>query len=132
MNCGHCAPLLFRARGAGVSRLSDGGPVLGLLPRARFEQGVERLEQGDVLVLYSDGVVEAANASGEEFGEDRLIAAVESGLNSSVHAEPGQIRDRILRSVRAFTGSDVLADDQTLLAIRYTGASVAALKTQAA
>ena len=131
VNCGHCAPLLFRvsrARGEGVSRLCDGGPVLGLLPQARFEQGVERLERGDVIVLYSDGVIEAANSRGEEFGEHRLIAAVESNLD----AEPAQIRDRILRAVREFTGSDVLADDQTLLAIRYTGAAVAALETQAA
>jgi len=128
MNCGHCAPLLFRAQGQSVRKLTDGGPVLGLLPRARFEQGVEPLEQGDVLVLYSDGVVEAANSSGEEFGEPRLIAAVESSL----HAEPAAIRDRILRSVREFTGSDVLADDQTLLAIRYTGSTVAALQTRAA
>jgi sigma-B regulation protein RsbU (phosphoserine phosphatase) len=132
VNCGHCAPLLFResfrARGKDVLRLTDGGPVLGLLPQARFEQGVERLEANDVLVLYSDGVIEAANARGEEFGEQRLIAAVES----SIHAHPSEIRDRILRSVREFTGSDVLDDDQTLLAIRYTGASVAALETQAA
>jgi len=126
VNCGHCAPLLFSARRRGVVRLCDGGPVLGLLPHARFEQGVERLEAGDVLVLYSDGVIEAANASGEEFGEHRLIAAVESC------AHPAEIRDGILRAVRAFTGSDVLADDQTLLAIRYTGAAVAVLETQAA
>jgi hypothetical protein len=126
VNCGHCAPLLFRACGSGVLRLSDGGPVLGLLPNARFEQGVERLEPGDVVVLYSDGVIEAADASGEEFGEHRLIAAVESC------AHPAEIRDGILRAVRAFTGSDVLADDQTLLAIRYSGAAVAALETQAA
>jgi hypothetical protein len=128
VNCGHCAPLLFRAGRKNVVRLSDGGPVLGLLPRARFDQGMERLERGDVLVLYSDGVIEAANAAGEEFGEDRLIAAVELNL----HAEPDGIRDRILRSVREFTGTDVLADDQTLLAIRYTGTTVAALETQAA
>jgi sigma-B regulation protein RsbU (phosphoserine phosphatase) len=128
VNCGHCAPLLFRPRSQSVLRLSDGGPVLGLLPRARFEQGVERLEQGDLLVLYSDGVIEAANAAGEEFGEHRLIAAVESGA----HEEPSHIRDRILRAVREFTGSDVLADDQTLLAIRYTGASAAVMETQAA
>ena len=124
MNCGHCAPLLFRRKS--VARLCDGGPVLGLLPDARFEQGVERLEHGDVLVLYSDGIVEAANESGEEFGEDRLIAAVESS------ADPREIRDSILSAVRAFTGSDVLADDQTLVAIRYTGTAVAALETQAA
>jgi len=126
VNCGHCPPLLFRAGASGIARLCDGGPVLGLLPQARFEQGVERLEQGDLLVLCSDGIIEAANASGEEFGEHRLIAAVESA------ADPREIRDRILNAVRAFTGSDVLADDQTLLAIRYTGSSVAALQTQAA
>ena len=128
VNCGHCAPLLFRAGGQGVSRLSDGGPVLGLLPRARFEQGVERLAQGDLLVLYSDGVIEAANATGQEFGEHRLIAVVEA----NPQAEPAEIRDRILRAVREFTGTDVLADDQTLLAIRYTGVPAAALETQAA
>jgi len=131
VNCGHCAPLLFRSGGAGVSRLCDGGPVLGLLPQARFEQGVERLERGDVLVLYSDGVVEAANSSGEEFGEHRLIAAVDSCLSADL-VEPRDIRDRILRAVREFTGSDVLVDDQTLLAIRYTGCAVAALETRAA
>lgn len=128
VNCGHCAPLLFRASGTGVLRLSDGGPVLGLLPQARFEQGVQRLAPGDFLVLYSDGIVEAANAGGEEFGEHRLIASVES----DAHAEPGEIRDRILRAVREFTGSELLADDQTLLAIRYTGAAVPVLETQAA
>ena len=128
VNCGHCAPLLFRAGGQDVLGLSDGGPVLGLLPQARFEQGVERLERGDVLVLYSDGVIEAVNATGEEFGEQRLIAAVES----CPQGEPAEIRDRILHSVRAFTGSDVLVDDQTLLAIRYRGAAVAASEIQAA
>jgi Stage II sporulation protein E (SpoIIE) len=131
VNCGHCAPLLYRvsrARGEDVSRLCDGGPVLGLLPQARFEQGVERLEQGDVLVLYSDGIIEATNTHGEEYGEQRLIAAIES----VIRAEPSEIRDRVLDSVREFTGSDVLVDDQTLLAIRYTGSAVAALETQAA
>jgi Stage II sporulation protein E (SpoIIE) len=131
VNCGHCAPLLFRAGGEGVVRLCDGGPVLGLLPQARFEQGVERLEAGDTLLLYSDGVAEAANADGEEFGEHRLIAAVESCVQGEP-AGPTEIRDRILHAVRAFTGSDVLADDQTLLAIRYTGAAVPVLETQAA
>jgi hypothetical protein len=128
VNCGHCAPLLFRAGGTSIVKLTDGGPVLGLLPQARFEQGVERLEAGDLLLLYSDGVVEAANASGEEFGEHRLIASVECSLN----VEPAQIRDRILHAVRAFTGSDVLDDDQTLLAIRYAGSAVAVLEIQAA
>jgi len=116
INCGHCVPLLFRPHSKSILRLSDGGPVLGLLPHARFKQGVERLEQGDLLVLYSDGVIEAANSAGEEFGEHRLIATVESDQTMT----PSEIRDRILRAVREFTASDILADDQTLLAIRYT------------
>jgi sigma-B regulation protein RsbU (phosphoserine phosphatase) len=128
VNCGHCAPLLFRTRGKSVLTLSDGGPVLGLLPRARFEQGMERLEPGDLLVLYSDGIIEAANGRGDEYGLQRLIAVTESVVN----ADTSEIRDRILRSVREFSGSDVLADDQTLLAIRYTGAVGAALETRAA
>ena len=127
VNCGHCAPLLFRAR-QGVVRLCDGGPVLGLLPNAGFEQGVEPLQHGDVLVLYSDGIIEAANAGGEEFGEHRLIAAVESSVGSG----PDAIRDRILQEVRAFTASDRLDDDQTLLAIRYSGGAVEAVSLQAA
>ena len=135
VNCGHCAPLLFRAldkdSSRDVLRLSDGGPVLGLLPQARFEQGVERLEAGDTLVLYSDGVIEATNSHGEEFGEHRLVVAVESG-GPMEGDDPGQIRDRILRAVGEFTGSDSLEDDQTLLAIRYAGEAVRALEIQAA
>lgn len=72
-------------------------------------------------MLYSDGIVEAANAGGEEFGEHRLIAAIESSLGAGPHA----IRDRILEEVRRFTANDRLEDDQTLLAIRYTGAAEA-------
>jgi serine phosphatase RsbU (regulator of sigma subunit) len=53
-------------------------------------------------------------------------------VESDVRAEPSEIRDRILRAVREYTGTDVLVDDQTLLAIRYTGSAVAALETQAA
>ena len=128
VNCGHCAPLLFQARTQRILRLTDGGPVLGLLPQARFEQGVQRLEPGDFLVLYSDGIVEAANANGEEFGEHRLIAAVES----DPYARSGEIRDRILCAVRKFAGSVILADDQTLLAIRYAGALLPRPEAQAA
>ena len=104
-----------------VEQQMDIARVLGLLPNAGFEQGVECLEQGDILVMYSDGIVEAANASGEEFGEHRLIAAIESSLGDG----PDAIRDRILQEVRMFTASDRLEDDQTLLAIRYTGAAEA-------
>jgi len=130
VNAGHCPPLLFRANKTSQSplRLSEGGPVLGLLHGAQFEQNIERLEEGDVLVLYSDGIVEAADARGEEFGEQRLIAEIQRGLEN----DPNEIRDRILASVRAFTNQAQLEDDQTLLVVRYRGnAAASAMKPEA-
>jgi len=117
VNAGHCAPLLFRANGQEPSpiRLCEGGPVLGLLENARYEQGVERLEPGDVVVFYTDGIIEAARADGEEFGERRLIQAVESGIDGGTH----EIRDRVRAAVRQFTNRAALEDDRTLVVVRY-------------
>jgi hypothetical protein len=119
VNCGHLPPLLFSASQPGtVHRLTSGGPVLGLLDGARYVQGERAFETGDLLVLYSDGIVEAANAADEEFGEARLRDVVLS--NISLPAE--QIRNRVLDAVRAFTGNVEAADDQTLLVIRNCSA----------
>lgn len=115
VNAGHLPPLLFPAaqRGA-VHRLTSGGPVLGLLPGARYEQGERALEDGDVLVIFSDGIVEAANGADEQFGEERVASVVRAHF-----ARPAEeIRNRILAAVRAFTGNAAAADDQTLLVIR--------------
>jgi serine phosphatase RsbU (regulator of sigma subunit) len=129
VNAGHCPPLLFRASGTGPSRLRlcEGGPVLGLLENATYEQGVERLEPGDVMVMFSDGIIEAANAKGEEFGEQRLSGVVEQNL----HATPSEIRDRILTAVRSFAGRSRVDDDQTLLVVRYSGAAARELQRAA-
>ena len=111
VNAGHCPPLLFRAgrRGPSPLRLTEGGPVLGLLENAKFEQGVEHLEPGDVVVFYSDGIVEASALGGEEFGEQRLAAVIERSLGG----ETSEIRDVILASLRSFTKRGKLEDDQT-------------------
>lgn len=119
VNAGHLPPLLFPAARPGmVERLTSGGPVLGLLGGARFEQGERAVENGDLLVLYSDGIVEAANAAGEEFGEERVQRAVQANL----HLSAAEIRNRVLAAVRAFTRDAAAADDQTLLVIRKTEA----------
>jgi len=129
VNAGHCPPLLFRTSGHGPSplRLTGGGPVLGLLQNATFEQDVERLEPGDLVVFYSDGIIEATAAGGEEFGEERLVAEIERNLG----ADASEIRDRILLSLRAFTNRKELEDDQTLVVVRYQGLAASQVEREA-
>ncbi len=115
VNAGHFPPLLFEAGAKTPIPLTDGGPVLGLLPNARFQQGAVRFAPGDVLVLYSDGVLEAADAAGAQFGQERLAAAVERSLDGTAD----EIRDHILASVRTFSGRTPRDDDRTLLVVRY-------------
>ncbi len=71
-NAGHNAPLLVRADGT-VERLWTGGTVLGAFDGVPFEEGQVGLNEGDLLVVYSDGITEAQNGTGEEFGEGRLL-----------------------------------------------------------
>jgi serine phosphatase RsbU (regulator of sigma subunit) len=94
-------------------------PATRLLPGAQVQQRTVAFEPGDVLVLCSDGVVEAVNAAGEEFGSERLRAVAERCLDRTAD----QIRDQILGSVRAFTAHAPLSDDRTLLAIRHQHAA---------
>ncbi len=117
INAGHLAPILARANRPICLRLDEGGPVLGLLPSAKFETGSVELEPGDLLVLYSDGLVEAANQHDEQFGEERVQALVAQHR----HLTAAQIRDQIIRAAQAFTGNAELEDDRTLLVLRYTG-----------
>ena len=95
--------------------LELGGPVLGLLREPRFEQASVKLHPGDLLVMFSDGVVEAANAAGEEYGEDRLRAVVEQWNGTSAQL----LHEHILRSVRDFTGGAAPHDDLTLVVAQF-------------
>jgi sigma-B regulation protein RsbU (phosphoserine phosphatase) len=113
VNAGHCPPLLARRNGSKVEivSLQAGGPVLGILPDARYEQARLEVSPGDVLVMYSDGLIEAENSAGQEYGEARLrevLAAV-----SGEGAEP--IRGSILASLAAFRGDTELRDDLTIV-----------------
>src|SRR5262249_29175522 len=74
-NAGHNPPILARRDGS-WTRLSEGGVVLGVLSDRRYSQGEVTLSPGDRLLLYTDGLSEAHNATGEEFGERRLIEMV--------------------------------------------------------
>jgi sigma-B regulation protein RsbU (phosphoserine phosphatase) len=124
ISAGHCPGFVVGERG--ITRLDSTGPVLGILPQSRFEQKTADFRRGELLVLYSDGIVEAADASGEEFGEERLCAALErcKGVSAEV------ARTEILRDYRAFLGKTAPEDDLTLLVIEARGA-VASLQIAA-
>ncbi len=112
-NAGHNPPLV--AGRSGRRWLDKGGMVLGLFEFAAFEEETLALEPGDRLVVYSDGVTEAVNTKGEEFGEERLAACVES---IEPLAPDAQVT-RILETVQAFAAGTRQADDLTALVLRY-------------
>ena len=112
-NAGHNPPVLVRK--GGVSRLETGGMILGLFDFASYEQDTVQLEQGDTLVVFSDGISEAPDVAGEEYGDDRLISC----LTANPGATPAVMRDALLASVRAFTTGASQCDDMTVLVVRY-------------
>ena len=110
-NAGHLRPVLIRAAGQ-VVHLENGGALLGVFPRWKYEDSVARIEPGDLLLLFTDGITEAATPQEEEFGEERLIAAVRQGTPLSID----ELQSKIFREVRDFCQSR-LADDATLLIV---------------
>lgn len=115
-NAGHNPPLLLRGDGS-IAWLTDGGLILGMFEQATFEEEANRLVPGDTLVLFSDGVTEAADPSGEQFGEERLLAIVRDAGQGS----PAAIVERLVGEVRAFVAGAPQADDITVLVVRYQG-----------
>jgi serine phosphatase RsbU (regulator of sigma subunit) len=117
VNAGHLPPMLIRQANneLQVHRLETGGPVLGLLPGADYQQGEQYVAPGDVLVAFSDGVVEATNPSGEDFGEQRLIAV----LRELWDAPATDIRNTMHSRLKEFTGNAPVNDDQTLIVVRF-------------
>ncbi|MFL6448159.1 MAG: PP2C family protein-serine/threonine phosphatase [Bryobacteraceae bacterium] len=121
VNGGHIAPMLIRHHRNKIERLDEGGPVLGLLPNARYSAGTIAMESSDTLVLYSDGLSEATNQSEEEFGEDRLIPSIAAAHGGTLH----ELCDRIMSQVTSFGTAGPPPDDRTLLAVRFPQAGAA-------
>jgi serine phosphatase RsbU (regulator of sigma subunit) len=113
-NAGHNQPVLFR-KGGGRELLSDGGLIVGITESPQYDEGLVRLEPGDRLVLYTDGITEAQNAAGDFFDEERLYQLVESippEVSARVAAE------KILGGVNAFLEGQEAGDDMTLIVVR--------------
>jgi serine phosphatase RsbU (regulator of sigma subunit) len=112
-NAGHNPPLLLRAGGE-VEFLKTGGIPVGILGEATYEEECLRLDPGDVLVIFSDGISESTNEQGEEFGVARLVEIVRR------HRElrAASLRDRIEEELSLFIGKARPADDMTLLILK--------------
>jgi sigma-B regulation protein RsbU (phosphoserine phosphatase) len=95
--------------------LETGGLILGMFPQAVYEQETLALDPGDVLVMYTDGVTEALNPAGEEFGEGR----VRDCLDANRSCLPVELLDVLLSEVRSFVGGAAQHDDVTALVLRY-------------
>jgi sigma-B regulation protein RsbU (phosphoserine phosphatase) len=110
-NAGHNAPVLTRQDG-GQLRLEDGGLILGAFQESAYEQGEIDLRPGDRLVLFTDGVSEAVNEEGEEFGEERLVEAALRDRQLPAEA----MRQSLLRCVTEFCRG-AFDDDATVLVV---------------
>ena len=113
-NAGQNPPLLFSA--SGVRKLETGGMIVGLFAHASYQQEDVQLAAGDSLAIFSDGVSEALNGNGEEYGEARIQEAVAPNW-----LEPSDaVLQALLESVRAFAQGAPQNDDVTALIVRYT------------
>jgi len=117
INAGHNYPILRRAAGS-VERLETGGPPFGvpLFTDNEIAYGVGRvqLEPGDLLFIFTDGVAEAVNEKGEEFGEPRIVPAILSVPGGTAAA----VLNRVMSDVNTFVGYARQHDDITALVLR--------------
>jgi predicted ester cyclase len=114
-NAGHNPPLLLA--GGTIHRLTAGGPIVGAFAGAAFREEMLQLRAGDTIVSFSDGVTEARNAQGEEFGEERLTA----WLSRDPPASAAGLVDGLLAAVREFCVGSDQSDDITVAVIRFRG-----------
>jgi len=113
INAGHNNPILRRASGQ-IERLDVGGLPFGILPDTKYESATVTLAPGDWLVIFTDGVVEAENFRQQEFGEARLLAAIEAGKST----EPAAMLKRLMAELDLFVGNTPQHDDVTCMLLK--------------
>jgi sigma-B regulation protein RsbU (phosphoserine phosphatase) len=113
INAGHNNPILRRASGQ-IERLDVGGLPFGIMPEAKYESATVTLAPGDWLIIFTDGLVEAENARQDEYGEARLLSAIEAGKGT----EPAEMLKRLMAEVDLFVGNTPQHDDVTCLLLK--------------
>ncbi len=126
VNAGHEPPFLLRSSGGHAQTifLETGGPVLGMLRESVYREGVVRLAPGDLLVAYTDGLCDAANGSGEEWGWPRFMETV----SGCVDAPAREVVETVLQAAEDFVGAAPQGDDITLWAARVKNVAADAPK----
>jgi len=114
-NAGHPPPLLYRSKTAEFSELDAEGLIIGVKQGVSFEERALDVERGDLLLLYTDGIIEAEGAGGELFGTSRLQAI----LTREYRKPSAEIIDSVLAAVRAYSGSASFRDDISMLVLKF-------------
>ena len=114
---GHNPPFIMRADGDVA--MTDKSNGIGLCLKADFDYRPQslQLDQGDTLILYTDGITEAVNADSVMFGEESLLEVVRNNANSAV----APLIESVRLEVEQHSGHDAISDDMTLMALRYLG-----------
>jgi len=114
VNAGHNPPLLLKEAAGGVILLEAKGIALGVLDDIDLEERELELASNDVVIFYTDGVTESINEKEEQFGQDRLIAAIEKGIDLPVQ----DLIDKVKEEVTTFARGQPQFDDLTLVALK--------------
>jgi sigma-B regulation protein RsbU (phosphoserine phosphatase) len=113
-NAGHCPPMIVRADGS-IEEIDSTGPpvglVLGIVPNSRWSSTTVTLDPGDLLVLYSDGVIESPSAAGDDFGTAGIVRALPADTS------PVTVATAIVDAATRHAGNGVRYDDLTVLVI---------------
>jgi hypothetical protein len=113
INAGHNNPILRRASGQ-IERLDVGGLPFGIMPEVHYQDATVMLAPDDWLIIFTDGLVEAVNGRDEEYGEGRLLNAIEAG-NGAV---PAEMLNRLMSELDVFVGNTPQHDDVTCLLLK--------------
>jgi phosphoserine phosphatase RsbU/P len=119
VNAGHNPPILFRANGKDDFRqLCCGGMFVGMFEHCGYEQEVVQMQPGDVLIGFTDGLSEAVNVKGEEFGEERIRATLAATRGLAIN----KIRDEVVRQANTWCAGAPQHDDLTFIVMKVKNA----------
>jgi sigma-B regulation protein RsbU (phosphoserine phosphatase) len=114
-NGGHNPALIYGVDG--LRRIEVGGMPVGMFEMAPYSGDQVELKPGDTMLLYSDGVTEAHNVDGQEFGEERMVEV----LKQHYQAEAKVVLEKLIDEVKTFAHGAEQYDDVTALVVKYTG-----------